>query len=114
MLRRSISAGLALMAVSCSRPETPEYFTKVTGLPLCQAASIKNVNANDPARSPGFDSIYVVDVLGTDGCKAELIRAVEKRIGQQCIDGSCSGLDSSRQFIGVIKVNNGLRVTYST
>jgi hypothetical protein len=107
---------LPLLLASCTgRPETAEYFTKVTGVPLCSGASVHNVNADAPHRSPGFDSIYVVDLSMAPECVTPFHDAVARRIGAPCQpDGGCSGIASNGDFYGVEPHQGGFRVTYST
>ena len=107
---------LLVLLTSCGeRQETAAYFTKATGLPLCSDASVRNVNANAPDRSPGFDSIYIVDVSMPVSCKSSFLEAVGQRIGAQC-DGSkgCSGNAKDGDFYGIEPRAAGFRVAHST
>ncbi|MFL6769218.1 MAG: hypothetical protein ACJ8FH_05555, partial [Sphingomicrobium sp.] len=76
MFRLSLPLLVLLLASCGNRPETTEYFTSVTGVPLCPGATVRNVNADAPDRSPGFDSIYIVDVAMPEACKAPFAKAV--------------------------------------
>ncbi len=114
MLMRSFVIWPIVILTGCQRAETPEYFEKITGLPLCSSASVTNINDTDPERSPGFDSIYIVDVRADAACRVQLIRSVEEVIAQKCGDGDCSGLDADGQFIRLEKRGSTLRVTFST
>jgi hypothetical protein len=107
---------LCLFLASCgSRPETRDYFKQVTGLALCEGASVHNVNAHAPDRSPGFDSIYIVDVTMPAVCKASFVKAVAARIGGPCEPlKSCSGNSSTGQFLSVEPIRDGFRITHST
>jgi hypothetical protein len=107
---------LSLLLASCSgRPATPEYFTKVTRVPLCSGASVRNLNADAPDRSPGFDSIYIVDVTIPAECEAAFYSAVAQQIGSSCDPASgCSGYSSNGDFYQVERHQNWLRVTHST
>ena len=107
---------LLLPLTSCdNRPETTEYFTSVTGLPLCSGASVRNLNADALDRSPGFDSVYIVDVAMPPSCKASFARAVGQRIGAQCEPSErCSGNSMDGDFYGFEPISAGFRVTYST
>lgn len=113
---RSMLPVLLLLLSSCDeRPETFAYFTKTTGLPLCSGASVRNVNSTAPDRSPGFDSIYIVEVSMPRTCKSSFLNAVGQRIGAQC-DGSkrCSGNATNGDFYGIVPGGGGFRVTHST
>lgn len=107
---------LSVLVVSCGgREETPEYFTKVTGLPLCKGTTVRNVNAQDPGHSPGFDSIYIVDVRMASACKPPFLKAVASRIGHACFPSSgCSGNSANGDFYAVKPLPAGFRVTHST
>lgn len=107
---------LALLLSSCSdRPGTAAYFTNVSGVPLCSGASVSNVNADAPDRSPGFDTIYIVEVSMPATCKGPFAKAVAQRIGAQCepMEG-CSGNAKNGDFYGVEPTSIGFRVTHST
>lgn len=113
---RAMTPVLLLLLPSCGeRPETTAYFTKVTGLPLCPGAAVRNVNAHAPDRSPGFDSIYIADISMPATCRSSFLRAVGQRIGAQC-DGSngCSGSASNGEFFGIEPRGAGFRVTHAT
>jgi hypothetical protein len=115
MLRLSL-ATLCLLLASCgSRPETRAYFKQVTAVPLCDGASVHNVNAHAPDRSPGFDSIYIVDVTMPAECKASFINAVAAQISKGCDPSQrCSGNSSTGQFLSVEPIRDGFRITHST
>ena len=107
---------LVLLLASCgNRPETTEYFTSVTGLPLCSGATVRNLNDRAPDRSPGFDSIYVVEVTMPASCKSSFAKAVGQRIGGRCKPSQrCSGNANDGDFYGVEPLPVGFRVTHST
>ena len=87
----------------------------MTGLPLCPGATVRNVNADAPDRSPGFDSIYIVDVAMPAACKAPFAKAVGQRIDAQCEPSEgCSGDAKDGDFYGVEPLPVGFRVTHST
>jgi len=91
----TLSVGSLLLS-ACGRPATPEYFANVTGIHICSSAKIANVNGRSPERSPGFDSVYIVDVFANPECRRELFSSVERRIGRPCNVGrSCGGNASS-------------------
>ena len=115
MFRLTLPALCLLLASCSSRPETTDYFTKVTGLPLCTGATIRNINADSPGRSPGFDSIYIVDVTMPATCKASFVKAVVDRIGAACEPlRGCSGNSSTGEYYGVQPSPDGFRITYAT
>jgi hypothetical protein len=104
-----------LLLASCGRPETPAYFKKVTRLPLCDEASVRNVNADAPDRSPGFDVIYIVDLKMTARCENQLLAAVAGQISATCNPlHMCSGNARNGDFYSVEPIKDGLRVTYAT
>ena len=113
---RLMLAALCLFLSSCSiRPETRDYFRKVTGVALCEGASVHNVNAHAPDRSPGSDSIYIVDVTMPAACKASFVKAVAARIVKECEPSrSCSGNSSTGQFLSMEPIRVGFRITHST
>jgi len=113
---RMVLATLLLFVTSCSdRPENPDYFTKVTGLRLCSGATIRNVNANAPDRSPGFDSIYIVDVTMPASCEGTFMKTVSDRIHSACDPAKiCSGNASNGDFYQVQLIDGALRVIHST
>jgi hypothetical protein len=115
-MSRNAPAVLALLLTSCtSRPETKDYFTKVTGLRLCEGATVRNVNADSPDRSPGFDSVYIVDVTMPASCRSSFLTAVGQRIGARCNEAKrCSGNANNGDFYSVEARLNGFRVTHST
>lgn len=107
---------LCLALVSCvDRPETSEYFTEITGLPLCAGSTVRNVNADDPGRSPGSDSIYIVDVTMPLACERNFRSAIERQIGVKCeAQARCSGRAKSGEFYSVAPLRKSVRVTHST
>ena len=110
-----LPALLVLLASCGERQETAAYFTKVTGLPLCSDASVRNVNSNASDRSPGFDSVYVVDLSMPPSCRWTFVKAVGQRIGAQCDwSASCSGNGKNGNFYKIEPRAGGFRVTYST
>ncbi len=114
MFRRTLI--LSVLLASCTgRPQTAEYFTKVTGLPLCTGGSVRNLNADAPDRSPGFDSIYVVEVTVPAKCQAAFLKAVGQRIGAVCtLTERCAGNSRNGEFYSIEPLQGGFRVTHST
>ena len=107
---------MCLLLTSCSsRPETADYFTRVTGLPLCKGATVRNVNAAAADRSPGFDSIYIVEVTMPGACKASFVKALVAHIGTACeVSRGCSGNSSTGEFYEVHPLRGGFRITHSS
>ncbi|GGO97438.1 hypothetical protein GCM10011329_26300 [Stakelama pacifica] len=107
---------ISLLLLSCQgRPETISYFEKVTGVELCQGATVRNLNAESPDRSPGFDSIYVVLVKMPSSCRSAFQQAIERRIGAACEQGKrCAGNTTEGDFIEIQPTSAGFRVTQST
>lgn len=103
------------LLVSCGRPENAEYFTKVTGLPLCNSAVVENVNSKDLGRSPGFDSIYVVDIRMSPACKDQLIDFLRKKKGLTCrYYEKCGGKTIDGEFFAISDRNDKVRFIHST
>ena len=71
---------LSLLALgSCGsavREETPAYFDRVTGLKLCDGATVRNKN---DAATPdaGLGVVYIVSVKMSAACKADFLRQVD-------------------------------------
>lgn len=116
MLKLILAITLVLLITGCTdRPETPEYFTRVTGIGLCPDAKVKNINAADPSRSPGFDSIYVVHVSASRKCINETIKQIARKIGKSCdYSNNCSGTSNNGDFYNVEWRGQSIVVTHST
>jgi hypothetical protein len=67
-------AGMTLFAAGCARDESPEYFTSVTGVPLCEEAEVRNLNA--PTDSTGVN--YVVGIKADPSCREELLDCIRR------------------------------------
>jgi hypothetical protein len=115
-MRLSALLLISPLLLSCeSRPETISYFNEVTGLALCDGATVRNLNADSPDRSPGFDSIYIVLVKMPLVCESAFRRATERRIGTACERAErCAGNTVEGDFIEVQPLQAGFRVTHST
>lgn len=96
-------------------PETTEHFETITRLELCPGSEIRNVNAEAEDRSPGFDSVYIVDVMLPKHCVDKFYQQFSNRVSFQCnVGAQCSGNDSNGDFLGIEPNRRGFRVTYST
>jgi hypothetical protein len=111
-----IVVALSLLSCACnSRPETPRYFSQVTGVSLCAGAQVRNLNADAPDRSPGFDSIYIVEVSLPTACRDGFFKEVSKRLHMRCDPSrSCSGVTGDGDFLRVEPLRRGFRITHST
>lgn len=110
-----VTIALMLLASCGKREETPNYFRHVTGIQLCPEASVRNVNAQAADRSPGFDSIYIVDVAMPGTCEPGFLRSVEQQIGVLCTPGAvCTGQAKNGAFLRVDRRPGGFRITHST
>lgn len=107
---------LALLMAGCGTwPETTEYFQRVTGLSLCEGAQVKNLNAEDPARSPGFDSTYRVHVTMSAECTLQFIDQLKRKSNHRCSSISgCAFRFSDNSVIFVEMDKTGLIITHST
>lgn len=116
-LNRVVFTTLAVFLITAcgSTPETPAYFEQVTSLDLCEKASVKNINADDPARSPGFDSIYRVRVAMDKKCVNDLVKQLRDKSSNQCqaLEG-CAFRMPDKTIIFVEIQQNGLILTQST
>ncbi len=78
MWRYAALAMVAGLVPGCSgRPETPAYFTEVTGLQLCDGAKVRNVEAPDQA-NVGTGFIYTADLTLDETCRDDLLRQLEE------------------------------------
>ena len=115
-MSRSVIAALAALLASCSRgpPETREYFTKVTGVHLCESAHVHN-GPKDPLPTRGRQ-IYVVDVVmpDEDNCNRLLFGGIESRINAPCAPTiGCSGHSREGEVYSLAMTSRGWRITYS-
>jgi len=71
----------ALLLSSCqpNRPETREYFQRMTGIALCEDARIENVDLGEASRDVGTGFIYAVDLTLSPACQEAFIHAMEQR-----------------------------------
>jgi len=78
MWRYAALAMVVALTLGCSgRPETPAYFTEVTGLHLCPKAKVKNVQ-HPSEKDAGTGFIYMVDLTLTDTCRDDLLSQLEQ------------------------------------
>ncbi len=78
MWRYAALAMIAGLVPGCSgRPETPAYFTEVTGLYLCPGAKVKNVE-HPSEEDAGTGFIYTVDLTLDESCRDELFSQLEE------------------------------------
>jgi hypothetical protein len=96
------------------RPETPDYFSEVTGLQICTGAKINNVNSKSHDRSPGFDSIYIVDLFLPPECEDRFFKNVSGRISKECTrESGCSGITPEGDHLSVDSSGDFIRVIHS-
>lgn len=81
-MTRSFVLILAFLLAACnSRPETPEYFTKATGIPLCDSAVVRNVRTGvEGAAGMGF--VYSVDLYMDEKCQSRFVKDLRQMQGQ--------------------------------
>lgn len=117
VLRKATALVAAVLCLGAcdSRPETPAYFHQVTSLRLCSRATVMNVNAKAPDRSPGFDSIYIVRLKIPPQCRADFFASASERAGSDCrADRACDGIPAHAGFLRVEPEGATVLVTYST
>jgi hypothetical protein len=110
-------AVLALLLSSCSaRPDAKANFTKVTGIPLCEGATVHNVRAGAAGGSLG-PHVYIADVRMPDSevCNGMLFGGFMKRVGgRPCAPTmGCSGRSPAGEFYRLDMVPGGWRISYS-
>ena len=71
-------AVIALTSCGMYRPETPEYFQQVTGIPLCPEAKIRNLNL-DQAAQAGIGFLYQVELRLDENCREAFERSLRSR-----------------------------------
>ena len=115
-MRMILAFGVTAALMSCSRPESPEYFSDITGLKVCNDMRIINVNAHAENRSPGFDSVYIVKVYGTKNCLEMTYNSASLILEKKCnFNHVCSGVTKQGIFLSLEPQANGsLLVTHST
>ncbi len=89
-----LAATLCLTSCGETRHETPEFFEKKTGLPLCSEAQLTNRTVGD--HDFEVDFTYSVDLELNDRCKDMLLDEIENRLGIRCgsVD-SCTFMDKN-------------------
>jgi hypothetical protein len=110
-------AVLALLLSSCSaRPDAKANFTKITGIPLCKGATVRNVEAGVDDQSLG-SHVYIADVRmpHSEMCNGRLFGGFMKRIGGgRCAPTmGCSGHSPEGEFYRLDMVPGGWRIAYS-
>jgi hypothetical protein len=117
-MSRSVIAVLLLLLSSCSaRPDAKANFTKITRIPLCEAATVNGVKAGSSDQSLGFHKVYIADVHmpDSDVCNERLFGGFMNRIGDgPCAPTmGCSGHSREGEFYRLDMVPSGWRITYS-
>lgn len=101
---RSLSAALSLLVVACSdRPETPEYFQKVTGIALCQNAEVIN-KPTGPEANAGVGVVYSVELQMDGPCERSFLKEVDRVQSQSAIVG---GPNNKNEWIEVKRIGPG-------
>jgi hypothetical protein len=79
------------------RPETTEYFTRVTNIKICDYAKIKNIKISeyDKYKEP----TYGVNIVSTEKCLNNLADEVQMVIGRVCKYPTCHGGDKNMNYI---------------
>lgn len=116
-LKRYFLLYMPLILLGCgNRPETKDYFMKVTGARLCESAKISNITDSGESKNPGFDSVYHVKVFMNNKCIKEFVNHAWSDTKHDCssIEG-CEFIlpeNKGRMFITVMK--GGVEVVHST
>jgi len=103
-----------LILASCSfsaRQETPAYFNSVTGLKLCDTATVRNKHTSE-TDSAGIGVVYVVSLKMSPACKTDFLRQVDAMRQKLRPKGSSSPRDDT--WISVEDEGEELLVTYTT
>ena len=81
-----------LMACGEVRLETPAFFEKKTGLPLCSSARVENQTVGDHDFETDFT--YSVHITMDQPCEDQFVSAISDRLGIDCPDlNYCDFLD---------------------
>lgn len=116
-LKRYLFLYLPLILLGCeNRPETKDYFMKVTGVRLCESAKVSNLTGSDESKNPGFDSVYHVKLVMNKNCIKEFVDYAWSETRHDCpsIEG-CEFIlpeNKGRMFITVMR--GGVEVVHST
>lgn len=111
LARTSISALLLLVplaACSCSenRPESPEFFQQMTGLPICSEAKIEN--ASSSPFEDETDYIYSVNIEMNENCARNFFADIHERLGHNCAENSgCSFVDNNGWDYEIRRIQEG-------
>ena len=82
-----------MLGCSDARPESVEFFQRMTGLPLCQAAKISNFQVGEYDHETDFT--YGVILTMPEDCKTEFLEEIEGRLNVACRLGeACVFMDS--------------------
>ena len=83
-ISKAIVAVAAFSLVSCgeTRQESPAFFEKKTGLPLCSSAKISNKTVGDHDFETDF--VYSVNINMDRKCEEQLISAISERLEVEC------------------------------
>lgn len=103
-----------LMLASCgysARQETPAYFNSVTGLKICDGATVRNRHTAE-TDSAGIGVVYVVSLKMSAACETDFLRQVQAMRQRLQPHGYPVGPDDS--WISVERAGDKLLVTYTT
>ena len=88
----AVLGACGLMACGEVRLETPAFFEKKTGLPLCSSAQIENKTVGDHDFETDFT--YSVNITMDQRCQDQLISEIRSRLGISCASlDSCDFMD---------------------
>ncbi|MFK4004857.1 hypothetical protein [Qipengyuania sp. NPDC077563] len=88
----AVLGACGLMACGEVRLETPAFFEKKTGLPLCSSARIENQTVGEYDFETDFT--YSVNITMDQRCEDQLIAEISSRLGISCASlDYCNFLD---------------------
>lgn len=92
---------------ACSRPETTDYVSQVSGLELCESATVSNVKTANAGI--GFEQHWILKM--DDGCRRRFYAAINRKWRKNCVpdapclikfDGDNIFIEPGSSFISVI------------
>ncbi len=106
--------GLLSLSACNTRPETREYFLDVTGIELCENASIKNVRSDQHQSQIGIGFIYMVDISMNEQCQHRLFQDLKRRRVEPAGNGnSGQGAPGPGETMAAERMNGKIRFTYT-
>ncbi len=109
-----VAMGLLSLSACSTRPETREYFLDVTGIELCESASIKNVHSDQSQSQIGTGFIYMVDISMNAQCQHRLFEDLKRRRVEPAGNGdSGQGAPGPGETMAAERMNGKIRFTYT-